>query len=220
MSMTVPIDMMTLNPGYQEPAIIRELGSASAFYPLPSIMPTWVPRVSQNQEDSDGDQGATTPTTITELLVRVIDPRRVASTDVRVIDPRRVASTELVEKAKAMKAVYRAFFARIETLRSDAALDGFSLSKASERDFWAFIKSAPFIKKGNLVLMDNGNLRAAWKNNEGNHIGLQFLGNRSIQYVIFKNRAAGRVSRVAGCDTQKGIERQIRVFDLKPLLHT
>ena len=207
MSMTVPIDMMTLNPGYQEPAIIRELGSASAFYPLPSIMPTWVPRVSQNQEDSDGDQGATTPTTITELLVRVIDPRR-------------VASTELVEKAKAMKAVYRAFFARIETLRSDAALDGFSLSKASERDFWAFIKSAPFIKKGNLVLMDNGNLRAAWKDNEGNHIGLQFLGNRSIQYVIFKNRAAGRVSRVAGCDTQKGIERQIRVFDLKPLLHT
>lgn len=207
MSMTVPIDMMTLNPGYQEPAIMRELGSASAFYPLPSIMPTWVPRVSQNQEDSDGDQGATTHTTITELLVRVIDPRR-------------VASTELVEKAKAMKAVYRAFFARIETLRSDAALDGFSLSKASERDFRAFIKSAPFIKKGNLVLMDNGNLRAAWKDNEGNHIGLQFLGNRSIQYVIFKNRAAGRVSRVAGCDTQKGIERQIRVFDLKPLLHT
>ena len=207
MSMAVPIDMMTLNPGYQEPAIIRELGSASAFYPLPSIMPTWVLRVSQNQEDSDGDQGATTPTTITELLVRVIDPRR-------------VANTELVEKAKAMKAVYRAFFARIETLRSDAALDGFSLSKASERDFWAFIKSAPFIKKGNLLLMDNGNLRAAWKDNEGNHIGLQFLGNRSIQYVIFKNRAAGRVSRVAGCDTQKSIERQILVFDLKPLLHT
>ena len=26
MSMTVPIDMITLNPGYQEPAIIRELG--------------------------------------------------------------------------------------------------------------------------------------------------------------------------------------------------
>ena len=58
-----------------------------------------------------------------------------------------------------------------------------------------------------------------WKDNEGNHIGLQFLGNRSIQYVIFKNRAAeASFHELHARDTQKGIERQIPVFDLKPLL--
>lgn len=113
------------------------------------------------------------------------------------------------ELSKAAKAVHQAYQTRIEALKSYAALDSFSLNEASERDFWSFIKASPFIKKGQLFLTDNGNLRATWKDSEGNHIGLQFLGNHSIQYVIFRHHPTGRISRVAGCETQSGINQRI-----------
>ena len=206
--MTVPVfaDQMTLDPGYQEPAIIRELGSVSAFSPALKKGKSWATYLCPSLNDAEDERGASAPSTLTELVVRIVEPRR-------------AVSAELTQKAKAAKAVYQAYSARIGVLKNDAALDGFSLNKASEHDFWSFIKSSPFIKKGSLVLMDNGNLRASWKDGEGNHIGLQFLGNRAIQYVIFKRRAGGHISRVAGCDTQKGVERQIKSFDLKSQMY-
>ena len=69
--------------------------------------------------------------------------------------------------------------------------------------------------------MENGNLRAVWKGANGAHMGLQFLDNRSIQYVIFKQReTSAPVSRVYGRDTMKGISKQIDAFDLDDLLYT
>ena len=68
--------------------------------------------------------------------------------------------------------------------------------------------------------MDNGNLRAIWKDGEGSRLGLQFLGGGMVQYVVFKRRSAKQqVSRVAGRDTFKGILRQVEAFDLGSLLH-
>lgn len=206
MTMLATADVMSFDPSYQEPAIIREVGSDSAFSLPPMPTRHWKAFVTANPQPDDDNNDLDAPSSLTDLVIRVLEPRR-------------AVSAELTAKAKATKAVYQAYLARIEALKSDAAQDGFSLNKASERDFWSFIKSSPFVRKGRLVLMDNGNLRAAWKDEEGNHIGLQFLGNRSIQYVIFRHRPARRVSRVAGCDTQKGIERQIQVFDLKSLIY-
>ena len=107
-----------------------------------------------------------------------------------------------------------------KALRADAAQDVYGLNLASERDFGHFIRSEPFIRKGNLVLMDNGNLRAVWKGEDGTHIGLQFLGGRMVQYVIFKRRSATEaVSRVAGRDSFEGVKRQIQAFDLQSLIY-
>lgn len=206
MTMLATADVMSFDPSYQEPAIIREVGSDSAFSVFPAPERRWkaVAPVPPQGDDESSDLSALS--SLTDFIVRVLEPHR-------------AVSAELAERAKATKAVYQAYLARIETLKSDASLDGFSMNKASECDFWSFIKSSPYVKKGRLVLMDNGNLRATWKDETGNHIGLQFLGNGSIQYVIFRHRPNGRVSRVAGCDTLKGIERQIQAFDLKPLLY-
>jgi len=66
--------------------------------------------------------------------------------------------------------------------------------------------------------VDNGNLRATWKDEKGNHVGLQFLGNRFIQYVIFHHRSTGQVSRVAGCDSENGVRRQLQALDLQHLV--
>ena len=108
---------------------------------------------------------------------------------------------------------------RIAELREYGVEDGVTVNLASEKDFWAFVKSLPAARPGSLALMDNGNLRAVWKGKGESHLGLQFLGGRMVEYVIFKRRPrAGKVSRVAGADTFDGIKRQIDAFDLSALL--
>ncbi len=115
---------------------------------------------------------------------------------------------------------YDSYLKRMEMLHDEARHDGYVLNIASEIDFRLFIESAPRMRRGNLVLMDNGNLRAIWKGEHGTHLGLQFLGGRMVQYVIFKRRKQGqRISRVSGRDTLEGIERQIGAFELSTLLY-
>ena len=110
--------------------------------------------------------------------------------------------------------------ARIDYLKREAAHDGYLLNDVSEADFRQFVGSASGLRTGGLVLMDNGNLRAIWKDGEGSRLGLQFLGGGMVQYVVFKRRSAKQqVSRVAGRDTFKGILRQVEAFDLGSLLH-
>ena len=124
------------------------------------------------------------------------------------------------EKTRRSQQVWQAYRVRIEDLRSDAELDDFTVNEASKRDFWSFILSIPVACEAELVLLDNGNLRAIWDDEDGNHFGLQFLGNRTLQYVIFRRRkGSNTISRVAGRDTFDGVKRQVRSFELETLLH-
>lgn len=196
------MDSVTLNPGYQPPAIMAELNSASAFdidlHGMVYRRPDFRAPVANQRNDS---------VTMTDRLVQDIDHGH-------------ALAYELGEKDKRAQADLQAYRVRIEALLADAALDGYNLNAASKRDFWDFILSEAFIRKGNLVLMDNGNLRAVWKGENGTRIGLQFLGGRTVQYVIFKQRAAaGAISRVVGRDSFEGVKRQIMAFDLRPLIY-
>ena len=111
--------------------------------------------------------------------------------------------------------ITHAYHHRIETLRSDAEIEGLAVNNASEDNFWSFIGSIPSARKAELVLMDNGNFRAVWQDKNGDHLGVQFLGERMAEYVIFKQRqSAGSVSRVAGIDTLEGVITQLQAFDL------
>ena len=109
---------------------------------------------------------------------------------------------------------------RIDELRGYGELDGVQIDDDSERDFWSFVPSAPTNNKAQLVLMDNGNLRAVWRNSGSNHIGIQFLGRDLVEYVIFKRREDSEdISRVSGIDTLEGVKRQIHAFDLTSLVY-
>ncbi len=109
---------------------------------------------------------------------------------------------------------------RISDLRHIAANDGYALNLTSEADFQSFIELDPRLRKGNLVSMDNGNLRAVWKDDQKTHLGLQFLGRRMMQYVIFKQREPTQpISRVTGRDTFEGVRKQIKAFELYTLLY-
>ena len=114
----------------------------------------------------------------------------------------------------------QAYWARISDLRRFAAEDGCCLSHDSELDFWDFVKSEPRLRKGELILMDNGNLRSVWKDSQGTRLAVQFLGGGMVQYVVFKKRETMRkVSRAAGCDTFAGLKRLIDAFEIHSLLY-
>ncbi len=93
------------------------------------------------------------------------------------------------------------------------------LSEASEMDFRRFVFAYPDLRKGSLVLTDNGNIRAIWKGSRGSYLGLQFLGDGIVQYVMFNQRENEKeVSRALGRDAIQGVLRQIKAFGLVALL--
>ncbi len=114
----------------------------------------------------------------------------------------------------------RAYSERLNLLHHYAAQDGLAVNEESEIGFWAFVYSVPSFFAGDLVLLDNGNLRVVWAGEDKeSHLGLQFLGNDTVQYVIFKQRPYSQmISRVAGRDSFAGIRKQIRTFGLEGLL--
>ena len=108
---------------------------------------------------------------------------------------------------------------RLAELRESADEEGIEWNEPSELDFRFFVTLNRDWRKAALGLMDNGNLRAVWKGDDGSHLGLQFLGGQFGEYVIFKRRSeAMPVSRVSGVDTLDGISAQVVVFDLVPMV--
>ncbi len=106
------------------------------------------------------------------------------------------------------------------SLQYDAAQDGYELSVESESDFKDFILSNAELQQGDLVLMENGNLRLVWEDDEDTQLGLQFLGSKRIQFVIFKRRSGEEhITQVAGRDSLTGLHKLIDAFDLQTLLY-
>lgn len=122
-------------------------------------------------------------------------------------------------KAKATWEIHHSYLSRIEFLREEATAEGIIFNKDSERDFRMFIELAPSVRRGSLFLMDNGDLRVVWDDGRDNLVGLQFLGNSLVRYVVFNRRVEdASVSRVAGTDTLEGVNAQIQAFELENLL--
>ena len=129
------------------------------------------------------------------------------------------ATTE-ERQVSALERVREAYSLRIEKLKAYAQEDEIEVNEASQRDFWAFVESLSSNKRASLVLCDNGNLKAVWKDTGANHLGIQFLGNERGEYVIFKRRQrASEISRVAGIDTLQGIKNQMTAFDIIDLVN-
>ncbi len=137
------------------------------------------------------------------------------------LEPIETSDDDIKSQAHQFHDTILAYERRIKVLKEQAELDGYSLNFASEGAFFDFLQKNLIIRRGRLVLMENGNLRAIWKSERETHIGLQFLANQSIQYVIFTRRKPQLpVSRVSGRDTMDGIMKQIEAFDLGDVLYT
>ena len=92
---------------------------------------------------------------------------------------------EIQAQRDQLNSVARSCRRRIRELDDFARSEGFHVNPASERAFWRFFERRPFGAPPGLVLVDNGNLRATWGDMRPTHVGLQFLPNEQIQYVVF-----------------------------------
>lgn len=134
--------------------------------------------------------------------------------------PRAAATPPLPETDAAAPPLLEAYSRRITELRGYGAEEGVAVNPASEADFWAFIAAHLDWRRGLMELMGSGNLRAVWKDRAaGRHLGLQFLGQQQVEYVIFQPRPeSGDVLRTAGIDDFAGLNRRISDAGLLPLV--
>ena len=73
---------------------------------------------------------------------------------------------------------------RIETLLGYASEEGISARDESKRDFNLFVDTSIPTDKAMLIIMDNGNLRATWREDRS-RLSLEYMGDRLVDYVVF-----------------------------------
>lgn len=107
---------------------------------------------------------------------------------------------------------------RIGELREEAADESMPWNAASERELIAFCASVGGERPA-IYLLENGNLRAVWRDRSGAQIGLQFRGDGQVHYVIFAPRGVGPVARHYGQEHVANIRAQVRFAGLERLLN-
>lgn len=90
---------------------------------------------------------------------------------------------------------------RIKYLQDVGKEDGIILNEYSVKDFNGFVEHTLKHKKASLVLTDNGNIRAVWRDNNDSHIGIHFYGDGKVSHVIFKRLSDDSISREAEIGT-------------------
>lgn len=110
---------------------------------------------------------------------------------------------------------------RLNILKRDGDLEGISYSRKSENYLIDFFKNHLIKNRPSIFLLENGNFRVLWKNKFGEQIGLQFLDNGDIQYVMFARRT-DRVdlARSYGSDTPESINRFVEANRLRNLIYS
>jgi len=104
---------------------------------------------------------------------------------------------------------------RIVELKRLGAEEELPWSKSSEDDFWDFVSLWPGLSEPGLILLDNGNLRAVWRNNSGEQVALEFKGDRKVLYVIFsRRRDENEVARRVG---EASFEQIVELIELESL---
>ncbi len=117
-------------------------------------------------------------------------------------------------------APYEMYLSRLEYLKNEAAFENCMLNNRSHQDFKKFVNSMPNIRKGILVLLENGNLRLIWRDGQDTQLGLQFLGEEMIQYVFLNRRELGQpIAYTHGTDHLDGIQHQIEASKIDSLLY-
>lgn len=139
----------------------------------------------------------------------------------RLAEETRIESVEssAIRSDRLRNDTFNAYRARIEMLKGDAEDEGIVFNDTSEQDFWEFMRSNPYTLKADIVVTDSGNLRAVWRGDGVKHVGLQFLGGRWIEYVMWTRRTGSmNIWTKAGRDTFEDVKERIRASGLASFL--
>ena len=83
---------------------------------------------------------------------------------------------------------WQTIYRRLYQLEIIGEEEGLPISADSKSDFFRFIRKLNPSVRPYMSMLDNGNLRTDWRDDEGRQIGLQFLGSERVQYVFFFER--------------------------------
>lgn len=107
---------------------------------------------------------------------------------------------------------------RLQDLRALSEDEGEPYSQDSESALKAFLGKIAAKNRPYIALLDNGNLRALWKDLQGQQIGIQFLGDEHIQFVLFAKREGDMpMAKLFGQDIFSGLIKTIRANNLDEL---
>ena len=116
--------------------------------------------------------------------------------------------------------IIRAYEERLGFLEKVGLTEGIELNIDSETDFWEFINTPLISRQAELVFIGEGNIRAIWEDEDENFLGLHFLGNRRIIYVIFKQHPSGKDTTMdTGIESFRGTKKKISQFGLTQLVN-
>lgn len=107
---------------------------------------------------------------------------------------------------------------RLRDLSFMAHEDGIRPSADSLWDMQVFLAVIPLKSRPSIYLQDSGNYRVIWRNAQKEQIAIQFLGDDSAQFVIFKRMPNGTMARVSGSCPLSALYRQIEAYRAESLL--
>src|SRR5437762_2724801 len=84
-----------------------------------------------------------------------------------------------------VRRLYEEIQGRLLELMRDAWAEDEAFSEQSLSDFTSFIREVSFGRRPGIYLLDNGNLRAVWKNAENEQAAFQFRGGGIVDCVFF-----------------------------------
>ena len=79
------------------------------------------------------------------------------------------------------------YYDRISELVEIAKCEGGQYNKESEAYFWRFIKRMTPVNKAGLTLTDDGNLIAVWDDNNDNYFDVEFIEDKTFEYVAYND---------------------------------
>ena len=66
------------------------------------------------------------------------------------------------------------FEKRIKVLNEQIKSESYSLNSDSREAFWEFVRKSQNLRYDRLFLLESGSLNTTWKDEQKNHIGLEF----------------------------------------------
>jgi hypothetical protein len=121
------------------------------------------------------------------------------------------------ERQNVSQRVRNAISERLTEVGCDAEASGAPVSLSSIRDFVAFIGRAQPARRPSVFLLENGNVRALWLNDKKEQVGLQFLGEEEVQFVIFALRPS-LMARERGIESLAAMLSRVRSSGVAHLL--
>ncbi len=80
---------------------------------------------------------------------------------------------------------------RLAYLRQEGQIENISINSDSQSAFWQLLDVIPDAKQAEIILLDNGNLRAYWRNEAREYVGLEIVNDASLRCLMHKRSQSG-----------------------------